>query len=224
MAYHRTPEQEQETRDRLLKVCMLSFLKQGYAKATMKTLADAAGCTTGKFYGNFTGKPELLRLLMGRVIRMTQVEVDNILGEDASPLLRMAFCNAALGEAAHINAKIAELYYYALVDWDIQNDISERYIELIGDVLRDKYGYQEDEETRLMRGLSAAGALQTVLAKEHKNPTDEPRLRLMIELQLRAYGVPTKDIEEILQRIAEEDENIHEVAYASIVHILQANI
>ena len=58
MAIARTPEEEQAVRDNLVSICAKVFLRDGYSKVTMKSLSDEAGCTTGKFYSNFAGKPD----------------------------------------------------------------------------------------------------------------------------------------------------------------------
>ena len=83
MAIARTPEEEQVVRDNLIATCAKVFLRDGYSKVTMKSLADEAGCTTGKFYSNFAGKPEILRVLMEKLTRTTYNETMKLLAKES---------------------------------------------------------------------------------------------------------------------------------------------
>ena len=61
-------ESKQSTRRRLLDAGQEEFLRQGYAGATLETIADAAGYSKGAVYSNFSSKDELfLELLKSKV-------------------------------------------------------------------------------------------------------------------------------------------------------------
>ena len=79
MAIARTPEEEQAVKDSLISICAEVFLRDGYSNVTMKSLSEEAGCTTGKFYSNFTGKPEILRILIGKLVRMNYKEAAKLM-------------------------------------------------------------------------------------------------------------------------------------------------
>lgn len=64
MARQRTPEAERKTRESLFLAGARAFLRDGYEATSMKSLAEEAGCTTGKYYCYYSGKPELLKELL----------------------------------------------------------------------------------------------------------------------------------------------------------------
>ena len=64
MARQRTPEAERKTKEALFLAGARAFLRDGYEATSMKSLAEEAGCTTGKYYCYYSGKPELLKELL----------------------------------------------------------------------------------------------------------------------------------------------------------------
>ena len=117
MAITRTPEEEQVVRDNLIATCAKVFLRDGYSKVTMKSLADEAGCTTGKFYSNFAGKPEILRVLIEKLTRTAYRETLNLLSEPGDNQMEKLMLFFVMEyEICHINEKIRELFHFAYED------------------------------------------------------------------------------------------------------------
>jgi AcrR family transcriptional regulator len=56
----------EQTRKRLITCARREFLKNGYAKANLRRIADNAKATTGALYAHFKNKEELFDALVGR--------------------------------------------------------------------------------------------------------------------------------------------------------------
>ena len=132
MAIARTPEEEQAVRDNLIAVCASVFLRDGYSKSTMKSLSDEAGCTTGKFYSNFSGKPEILSVLMEKFERTNYREAVRLLGaENDSEINKIVLFFVMQYEICHVNDKIRELFYYTYEDTETIISISKNFVPLL---------------------------------------------------------------------------------------------
>ena len=102
MAISRTPEEEQVVREKMLAICANEFLREGYENTSMKSLSRAANCTTGKFYSNFSGKLELLKLLCQKIIRASYREASSMMQEDEPRLMKFLYGSMFIYESCRL--------------------------------------------------------------------------------------------------------------------------
>jgi AcrR family transcriptional regulator len=67
---------KQETREQLLRASMELFAQKGYRGTSVRTIAAAAGVTTGAFYSNFNSKREIYLAIIDEIMKTVQSIVD----------------------------------------------------------------------------------------------------------------------------------------------------
>jgi AcrR family transcriptional regulator len=113
-------ESQARTRERLLAAAAELFAERGVNGASVEQIAERAGYTRGAFYGNFTGKPDLVVALLEQRTEHEYAEVAARAGEPDR--LRAWHRDRATGAADWLALRL-ELLRYAVRE---QPEILER--------------------------------------------------------------------------------------------------
>lgn len=94
----RTPAQNQVIRDatrgKILEAALGVFAEHGYAGASVRRIAEAAGMAPGLLYSHFEGKREVLRALFALSMEDVRASFAAAAGESAEPPLARLICAA----------------------------------------------------------------------------------------------------------------------------------
>ena len=227
MAIARTPEEEQAVRDNLIAVCASVFLRDGYSKSTMKSLSDEAGCTTGKFYSNFSGKPEILSVLMEKFERTNYREAVRLLGaENDSEINKIVLFFVMQYEICHVNDKIRELFYYTYEDTETIISISKNFVPLLDKALSEEYGRKESEQMLMIRSVMAFGIIRSILIGEHRGfgYAEQGQMDAMLQMICHAFDINDKDAKKLFDRVEAAKPAIREATYNMIIYMLQTKL
>ena len=207
MAIARTPEEEQVVRDNLIATCAKVFLRDGYSKVTMKSLADEAGCTTGKFYSNFAGKPEILRVLIEKLTRTTYRETLNLLSEPG-------------------DNQMEKLFHFAYEDSEALAAVADFFKADLAEALEKTYGRVVDDQKLTMITTMGFCAFRGIIMSEYKGYAydENTQIAYMMELILHIYEISGKDAEALVARIERCKPQLREATYNLIIHILQTKL
>lgn len=223
MAIARTPEEEQAVKDDLISVCATIFFRDGYANTTMKALSDEAGCTTGKFYSNFTGKPEMLRLLVEKLVHVNYDEAGKLAKDADAPLMQLIYFYTLGYEICRLNEKIREVYYYAYEDSNTLQDIAGQMTGDIGDILK-KYGKNETENETLTRSTMCFSILRSLIVGDVYGfglEDEKQQLLYLIDTILAALSINGEDAEKARTDVLDNIGKLHEASYNLIIRVLQ---
>ena len=219
----RTPRDSQETdktKEQLLKAANRVFLREGYGKVSMKMLAEEAGCTTGKFYCNNLGKPELLRLLGVRYRELIRDSAKELLKKyklrnlSEEENLQVSFLIEMLIflELARLSETAAELFGVALSLPETRTDISGYIKERLKPT-------PVEQQSVAYIPFVLSGALFSMEQAPGKAYRElaEPFLRnLLVNLKL------TPELnKELSAELPEKEAAIHEQAYRGLVRMLK---
>ena len=69
--------QKEEVRNRIIEAAKQEFLRNGYRRTSMRTIAEQAGVTPGNIYAYFRGKADLLDV----ITRPTLEELNRLIAE-----------------------------------------------------------------------------------------------------------------------------------------------
>ena len=227
MAIARTPEEEQVVRDNLIATCAKVFLRDGYSKVTMKSLADEAGCTTGKFYSNFAGKPEILRVLIEKLTRTTYRETLNLLSEPGDNQMEKLMLFFVMEyEICHINEQIRELFHFAYEDSEALAAVADFFKADLAEALEKTYGRVVDDQKLTMITTMGFCAFRGIIMSEYKGYAydENTQIAYMMELILHIYEISGKDAEALVARIERCKPQLREATYNLIIHILQTKL
>lgn len=226
MAIARTPEQEQIVKDNLTAICAEVFFRDGYSKVTMKSLADEAGCTTGKFYSNFSGKPEILNIVIEKLVRSNYLAVDKMLKKGDTATIKIMLLFVLQYEICRVNEKIGELFYYGYEDTEAVLSVAGWLKEELAAALTADYGRKEADNDLLFRSMMCLKNFHAIIIRERKGfGYDEDRqLKDMMNMLLDACGIAGKDADAIRTRVEKERETLRDTTYNVIINILQTRL
>ena len=227
MAIARTPEEEQAVKDSLIAICAEVFLRDGYSNVTMKSLSEEAGCTTGKFYSNFTGKPEILRILIGKLIRMNYREAAKLMVPEDAPMMQMIYFFLLEYEICHVNDKLCELFYYAYEDSDGIREVAEQMKPELGRLLEESYGKKEEDGVLMAKSAMNFNILRSIIVGERSGygfGSEQQQIMTLADTIMASTGIDGKNAEKIRKQIEKQMPEFRDATYNLIIRILQNGI
>jgi TetR/AcrR family transcriptional regulator, acrAB operon repressor len=158
----RTKEEALETRDHILDTAERVFLKAGVSRASLESIAEAAGVTRGAIYWHFKNKADLFEAMMQRVSLPMEGMAASVDDDVEDPLAYVRGC--ALRVLAHVTGdpqsrRVQEICHYKVEYVDEMEQLRDRHIECRSSAL-----------TRIERGMRAAAK------KGQLAPEVDPRL------------------------------------------------
>lgn len=127
----RSPEafgrMREESRERILDSALTLFAERGFARSSIRMLADRAGVSQGLLYNYFAGKHELLREIMAR----GSEEVDRTFreAEAAAPSESLAVLIGAALAAVRSNPTFWRLSYQIRMQAEVLADVGPELVE-----------------------------------------------------------------------------------------------
>ncbi len=171
-----------------------------------------------RFYSNFSGKPELLLLMMERFAKATEEVVPReARGDDA--LYWVALWRIYMKSAGE-HAGLCGIYEQAWLDGTVVDMLLMRYEPHLQAILQ-RGGYLPEEGTK--RGVASVGMLHGWLTKDifTEKEADEPDCKLFADLLLGVLGVCGEDRARYAERLAAMDDVLRDAAYKALIGILQ---
>ncbi len=128
------PKNTDARRDEIIDGLMQVLAQCGYAKASVKRIAEAAGLAPGLVHYHFKNKLQILLALVERLAETTALRVETRVEQDSDPFAKLeAFlsahlargddedlaavaCWVAIGAEAQFNPEVAKVYRAALED------------------------------------------------------------------------------------------------------------
>ncbi len=151
-----TVDDNESTRQRLLRAAAEVFAEQGYQGARVADIARRAGLTTGAIYGRFTGKADLL---LDAVDAASRDEMRRVLGGEG-----------AAGDPERVLTVLGS----HLVDPEVTDDqallleaiVAARREPELAEMLRRRFAQQDVELGRLVEGAKDDGAIDAAVDTE----------------------------------------------------------
>ena len=210
MANTRTPEQEKKTQDELFLVAARTFLRDGYEATSMKSLAEEAGCTTGKYYSNFSGKQEILLRLLDTLLQRHSADAVKMGKKKRMPQYAVAVFLSMILKDTLLYDNLKEIYSAGFQEREAQ--------ELVIGLLRELSGAAGEGAAEKLRLKVAAGAIPAFFTVEELSA--EETESIFLEMLLSMLGFSGDSIAEYVRMTREDSSVIRELAYDSIVKLL----
>lgn len=210
MANTRTPEQEKKTQDELFLVAARTFLRDGYEATSMKSLAEEAGCTTGKYYSNFSGKQEILHRLLDTLLQRHSADAVKMGKKKRAPQYAVAVFLSMILKDTLLYDNLKEIYSAGFREREAQ--------ELVIGLLRELSGAAGEGAAEKLRLKVAAGAIPAFFTVEELSA--EETESIFLEMLLSMLGFRGDSIAEYVRMTREDSSVIRELAYDSIVKLL----
>ena len=223
MAKTRTPEQEQATKDALFQISARVFLRDGYAETSMKTLAEEAGCTTGKFYSNFSGKQEILSMLMSNLLKKNCEEAVRYADKTGDACFGMAVFYALIYRGSSLYENLREIYCEGLGIQETKQVAEQMSAEIIQAASKrnDSEQYEDFQNPEMKLALkTAVSAIPTLLLNIH-TIAEEQREQVFMCTLLRILSRDEETCLDIIKRVRKEDSHIRDKAYDVMVKLLE---
>jgi len=120
-------ESQARTRARLLRAAADLFAEQGVNGTSVEQIAERAGYSRGAFYGNFTGKPELVAALLEERTRREYDEVRALVAEtDPADAFRDWHRRRAAQEPTWLALRLELLLYATREQAEVRDRVRER--------------------------------------------------------------------------------------------------
>ena len=203
------PSKRRSSRDALIAAALREFTEQGYEAATVTTIAERAGVTTGALYAHFRGKLDLLLQALG--IMPAPVLLQRLADVAASPSPQVAH---RLGEDLAVAPDEAALLLLDAI-------VAARRDEEVASILREGLVSYQDALAQATHGGAAIGLIDPALA-----PADLARVLMLLvlgRLAVAVLGAPAPT-EEGYERLAEllvhsSGDEVDDTGSAELAHV-----
>ena len=190
-----------EAKNRILSASVRMFIERGYKETTMLDIIKAAGVSAGTFQNIFHTKDGVLMELV-EVMFVNQFGIaDQIVGEDADPVLRYAVETSVQLTLAELNENLRQIYVEAYTQPKVAELVSEKMAgELCG--IFDTYlpGYSQSDFYEM--DIGTAGIMRSYMARRcDKYFTLQKKLERFLAICLRAYKVPEDKVEQTIKYV-----------------------
>lgn len=219
MAKTRTPAEEQATKEALFLVGARAFLRDGYGATSMKTLAEEAGCTTGKFYSNFSGKQEILSMLMETLLRKNSEEAVRYAKKSGDVIMGMTVFFDLIYRGSALYDNLREIYCEGLKP-ENSGAIAEQMLFKIREAVVENASLNDVDADMLYAYRCIIGALSNMLINLSILP-EERREEVFLVNILCMLGLSKEEAGRYLQLVKKEDSRIRDKAYDVMVKLLE---
>ncbi len=225
MAKMRTPEEEQATKEALFQVSARVFLRDGYEATSMKTLAEEAGCTTGKFYSNFSGKQEILTMLIQKLLMKNCEEAVRYAKKSGDALLGIAVFYALIYRGSALYENLKEIYCEGLRMPEARLVAEQMVLEILqASMLADKPSTKNQnllEGTEMQLAFKiATGSIPDILSNINII-AEEEREQAFLSILMRMLATDEETCRDMIKRVQKEDSHIRDKAYDVMVKLLE---
>lgn len=144
--------------ERILRIAATEFVDRGFAQASMRHLADAAGVRPASLYHHFSSKDHLLAMVMCRGIERVTVAFDEVSAEAATPQDRLRLhiethlsCLFDSDPFTRANITVFPLAPRSVVDETVpyRREYERRWTGLLDDI----FSFEDDQVTSIRRSM-----------------------------------------------------------------------
>ena len=191
----------QETKRRILQVCVKLFLEQGYKRTTMAEIIEKSGVSSSSFQNIFRAKDGVLTELV-QFMFSSQFGAARSIAGALPPVFVYAAETAIQLTLTELNENLREIYIEAYS----QKEASEYILRQTAKALYDIFGPylpELNEDDFYVLEIGSAGLMRGYMARPcDKELTMEKKLASFISLSLRGYNVPQDQVEQALAFVA----------------------
>ena len=175
-------------KNKMLYAAVNLFLENGYEKTTTASIAKAAGMAPSSFFAAFENKEALLLTLVKTMFGSQFDNTENLLGENADPLLIYGAETALQMYIAELSEPLRELY---VVGYSLPTTSEYIYISTAKKLRYIFSKYVGTEELKVFYEMDIASAGITM----------EDKLRRFLKCCFTLYKVPEEKQEEIIGQV-----------------------
>ncbi len=205
---------------RILTVCVKLFLEKGYRKTTLAEIVDKAEVSYSTFQNIFRAKDGVLTELVAFMFSNQFAMARGAAGAELPPVYTYAIETAIQMTLTELNENLREIYIEAYT----QKEASEYIFQETSRELHQIFGpYLPDLTQRDFYDMEigSAGIMRGYMA----HPCDaeltlEKKLRLFLNMSLRAYNVPKDEMDRAIHFV--EGLNIRQIAEQVMHRLFEA--
>lgn len=194
-------KQSQETKNRILQVCVKLFLEQGYKKTTMAEIIKHSGASSSSFQNIFRAKDGVLTELVQFMFSF-QFGAARSAAAALPPVCVYAAETALQLTLTELNENLREIYIEAYTQKEaleyIQRETARELYGIFGPYLPEL-----NQADFFMLEVGSAGLMRAYMARPcDEELTLEKKLQSFLSLSLRGYNVPREQVEQALAFVA----------------------
>ena len=188
----------EQTKKRILQVCVKLFLEQGYRKTTMAEIIEQAGVSSSSFQNIFRAKDGVLTELVQFMFENQFAMARSAASVKLPPVYVYAVETAIQMTLTELNENLREIYLEAYTQREaceyIQKETAKELYWIFGpyqpELTERDFYKMEIGSSGIMRGYMACPCDEEF--------TLEEKLRLFFLMSLRAYHVPEEEIHQVI--------------------------
>ncbi|MBE7045454.1 MAG: TetR/AcrR family transcriptional regulator [Ruminococcaceae bacterium] len=194
-----------ETEIKIVECATRLFLKKGFSKTTQRMIAEESGFGLGTITYHYRAKEDLLRLLMEElmdyhldVIEDTSNKTeDNLFAYAIEITVQIALCenNKMAWDLYHSAYSHPETFTY-IKDWAARKNH-----KLLGDKTPDL----SEEDYRNLENITSGIELAALTSPCDRYFTLKDKIRLTLEVLMKAYDIPQAEQKEVIERVLSLD-------------------
>lgn len=188
----------EQTKKRILQVCVKLFLEQGYRKTTMAEIIEQAGVSSSSFQNIFRAKDGVLTELVQFMFENQFAMARSAASVKLPPVYVYAVETAIQMTLTELNENLREIYLEAYTQREaceyIQKETAKELYRIFGtyqpELTERDFYKMEIGSSGIMRGYMACPCDEEFSLEE--------KLRLFFLMSLRAYHVPEEEIRQVI--------------------------
>ena len=188
----------EQTKKRILQVCVKLFLEQGYRKTTMAEIIEQAGVSSSSFQNIFRAKDCVLTELVQFMFENQFAMARSAASVKLPPVYVYAVETAIQMTLTELNENLREIYLEAYTQREACEYIQK---ETAKELYRIFEPYQPEltERDFYKMEIGSSGIMRGYMAHPcDEEFTLEEKLRLFFLMSLRAYHVPEEEIRQVI--------------------------
>lgn len=196
-------EKREDLRNEILEASIELFLEQGYEKTTTRQILQKVSIRNGSLYNIFRNKEDIFNAVMIDALTESMNEAEKYLGEEITPLDRIAFPLCMEIYAASRSVRIAGLLAVSNKKWDIMNSACEMLMQWIVDHDPDREVVKKGNGLKL-KMVAFVGALGNVVERFEKEPdsmTASESAHVLFKILVATFNIKAKNIQERVDSI-----------------------
>lgn len=188
----------EQTKKRILQVCVKLFLEQGYRKTTMAEIIEQAGVSSSSFQNIFRAKDGVLTELVQFMFENQFAMARSAASVKLPPVYVYAVETAIQMTLTELNENLREIYLEAYTQREaceyIQKETAKELYRIFG-----PYQPELTEQDFYKMEIGSSGIMRGYMAYPCEEEfTLEEKLRLFFLMSLRAYHVPEEEIHQVI--------------------------
>lgn len=195
----------EETRKKLLSVCVRLFLEQGYKQTSVSQIVEESGVARGSYQNLFRTKDAILLDLAKVMFDGQFAAARNVVGADAPPVYVYAVETSIQLALAELNENLREIYVEAYTQPTVLEYLHLQTAKELKQIFGPNFpAYSESDFYEMEIGSS--GLMRNYMARKCDIHFPlERKLERFLELSLRAYRVPEEEQNMVVSFIADLD-------------------